>query len=153
MIFPRAHRVTTSGASSSAPVKKALRIVAKREVGGGASDIECKDGRGRARLGTEKLWGAGLGPLAGTRRYTEVRGSRTARDVQAGTSATVFMGNSDEAEGRKTLMGAEDFERTAFGTSHEAFLRGDEVIVAGEVEPAMDEVKGELGAEGGGVER
>ncbi len=49
-------------------------------------------------------------------------------------------------------MGAEDFQGTAFGTPHEAFLRGDEVIVAGEVEPAMDEVQGELGAEGGGVE-
>ena len=65
----------------------------------------------------------------------------------------MFMGNSDEAERGKTLMRAEDFQGTAFGTSHEAFLRGDEVIVAGEVEPAMDEVKGELGAEGGGVER
>ena len=50
-------------------------------------------------------------------------------------------------------MGAEDFQGTAFGTAHEAFLRGDEIVVAGEVEPAMDEVQGKLGAEGGGVER
>jgi hypothetical protein len=66
---------------------------------------------------------------------------------------TVFTGNSNEAERGKTLTGAEDFQGTAFGTAHEAFLRGDEVVVAGEVEPAMDEVQGKLGAEGGGVER
>ena len=66
---------------------------------------------------------------------------------------TVFTGNSNEAERGKTLMGAEDFQGTAFGMAHEAFLRGDEVVVAGEVEPTMHEVKSELGAEGGGVER
>ena len=42
-------------------------------MGGGASDIKCIDGRGRVRLGTEKLRGAWLGPLAVTRGYTEVR--------------------------------------------------------------------------------
>lgn len=46
-------------------------------------------------------------------------------------------------------MGAEDFERAGFGAAHDAFFGGLKIVVAGEVEPAMDEVEGEFGAEGG----
>src|SRR4051812_4551625 len=48
-------------------------------------------------------------------------------------------------EMRATLRAPEQLHRTRFGPTHHAFFRRHEIVVAREVEPAVDEVKRELG--------
>jgi hypothetical protein len=52
-----------------------------------------------------------------------------------------------EGEGRDGAGGVEELHCTGFGGAHFALFGGLEVVVAGEVEPAVDNVEGELFAE------
>ena len=65
-----------------------------------------------------------------------------------------------ECETRHRFGGLEHFHRAGFGGAHEAFFGGLEVVVAGEVQPAVNHVKSQffaeiagmfLGVGGGGV--
>ncbi len=56
----------------------------------------------------------------------------------------------DDGEARDAIaMAAQQLQRAFFGAAHHAFFGGLEVVVASEVEPAMDDVERELGGEGG----
>ena len=49
------------------------------------------------------------------------------------------------SEGGDGVGFGEEFQGAGFGAAHETFLVGVQIVVAGEVEPAVDEVEGELG--------
>ena len=50
---------------------------------------------------------------------------------------------------RENLLRAQQPKGTGFGAAHQAFFPGLQIVVTGEVEPAMDDVKEEFGGEGG----
>ena len=48
---------------------------------------------------------------------------------------------------REDADGAEEFHRAGLGAAHGAFLRRHEIVESRKVQPAVNKVKGELGAE------
>ena len=65
-------------------------------------------------------------------------------DVAVGALAWPKSGKFEHRDG---VVGAEDFHGASFGTTHDPFLGGLEVVVAGKVKPAVDQVERQLGRE------
>lgn len=74
--------------------------------------------------------------------------SQSAGEVQLALSTGRADGCGAEAEGGEEAGGAEQGEGAVFGGALAAFFGGLEVVVAGEVEPAVDDVAEELFREG-----